>query len=177
MLASKAMLTASRALFATLALFIVTAAAIACGDGAATPPTPTTTTGAAGSPTANGFSPEPRLTSGKLVAFFPLHASAVTKAELTAVNPMGVKGVCFAASFEGLAEEARSFTMRVDNREATLDFAWTYAAAGNPRPPRACYELSEGLAVGRHTVAVAIRTSSDLTRPPIETVTWQFEVK
>lgn len=170
------MLTALRLPVIALSLLAAIAATVACGDGADTPPAPASTAGAS-SPSANTFGPEPVLTSGKLTAFYPLHASTVTRADLTAVNPLDVKGVCFAASFQGLAEEARSFTMRVDNREATLDFAWTYPQGNNPRPPRACYELSEGLTAGRHSVTVAIRTSSDLTRPPIETVSWQFDVK
>jgi len=168
----------------TLLLPLATAFALlaACGDGqdakptpgfrptaAATSPAGTTTTGSA-------FGPAPKLEKA-IVATFPEHGSAATRAALAAVNPLGTQGVCFSASFTGLPEQARSFRMTIDGQEATLKFGWTIPAADNPRPPRACYGESSSLAAGRHSVVVAVRATGTPSDPVIQQVTWEFDVK
>lgn len=154
-----------------------TAFVAACGDGK-TEVTPTipAAVATATAPTGTGFGPPPAASTAVL-DLFPRHATAVTRADLLAANPLDKIGVCFAASFTGLPDEARSFTMRVDGKESTLDFAWTVPAGNNPRPPRACYEESDKLAPGRHTVAVAVRASSSQQQAPRETITWEFDLK
>ena len=149
-----------------------------CGDGPDAPKTPSAGSPYAASPGAinASFGPAPKLEKA-VVALFPDHGTSVTRDQLAIQNPLGRTGVCFSGSFTGLAEQARSFRMTVDGKEATLQFEWTVPAPDNPRPPRACYLESAKLAVGRHKVGVTVRASGSPAEPVLQEVNWEFDIK
>ena len=149
-----------------------------CGDGPDRPSPSVASPTSVGSanPSTPPFGAAPRLEKA-VTAIFPEHGTSIPRDLLPLQNPLGRSGVCFAASFEGLPEQARSFRMSVDGIEATLQFEWTVPAANNPRPPRACYVDSAKLGVGRHAIAVQVRANSVPSSPVIQAVTWEFDVR
>ena len=149
-----------------------------CGDGPDRPSPSVASPTSVGStvPSVSAFGPAPRLEKA-VTAIFPEHGTSIPRDLLPLQNPLGRTGVCFAASFDGLPEQARSFRITLDGQEATLQFEWTVPAANNPRPPRACYTESARLTAGRHAVAVQVRSTSVPSAPVIQSVTWEFDVK
>ena len=159
-------------------LLVAALAVVGCGDGPDKPPSPSATPTAVRSalPPAPAFGAAPRLEKA-VTDTFPEHGTSIPRDLLPLQNPLGRSGVCFAASFEGLPEQARSFRMLVDGTEATLQFEWTVPAANNPRPPRACYVDSAKLGVGRHAIAVQVRANSVPSSPVIQAITWEFDIQ
>lgn len=184
MLASAERMNVKTALLASLVLGLVGFAA-ACGDGPDAPATPTvagTPVGAASGTVSTAATSTPVVgpapTLGRyVISIQPGHGEKVTQGATRTLNPNQPQGVCFTASFAEAPEQAQWFRMAVDGQEVTTKLTWIVSTGtAADKQGRACYALTAGLSVGRHTAAVSVQNPRSATEPTRQTVAWVFDV-
>src|SRR3990172_7266121 len=128
----------------------------ACGDGPDTPATTPTpgTTGTPGIP--DDFGPAPVL-GDNITSISPEHAAKVTQASTRTVNLGAPKGICAEVTFDGLPQYAQWFRIAVDGVEVTEELLWIVPTREAPTTGKVCFVPEAGLAVGKHTAAIAVQ--------------------
>lgn len=150
----------------------------ACGDGPDTPATTATpgapgVTGTAGIP--EDFGPAPVL-GGNITSITPEHAAKVTQASTRTVNLGDPKGICAQVTFDGLPQYAQWFRMAVDGVEVTEELLWIVPTREAPTTGKVCFVPEAGLAVGKHTAAIAVQDPNNPLAESKQVVGWAFEV-
>ena len=167
-----------RTLFAVSLIAALSLAAVACGDGPATP-AGTGTVGANALATAPGipadFGPAPTL-GGNVKTISPAHAALVTQASTRSPNAGIPKGLCAEVTFDGLPENAQWFRIALDGKEVTTKLTWIVATQVDPKDGKVCYAPAEGFTLGKHSAALSIQDPRNPASPSKQVVGWAFEV-
>lgn len=178
-----------RALLAATAIAALLPLSVACstssskttdsgGKLAQTPANQTVAPTKAGSPTPvvpDDFGPAPVL-GGNITAISPKHAAKVTQASTRSPNPQIPGGVCAEVNFTDLPENFQWFQMAVDDQRVTQKLTLVASTTVDPKNGKICYAPTEGLAVGKHTAAIAVQAPRDANVPTRQLVSWAFEV-
>ncbi|MEO8540172.1 MAG: hypothetical protein ABI577_10570 [bacterium] len=148
-----------------------------CGDGPVTETTPTVRPTPTSAVPADGFGPAPVL-GDNIVKVSPEHASHVTRASTITTNPLAPKGVCVDVTFDGLPQYGQAFRFIVDEKDVTAggDTSWRVASQTAPKDGTLCFSPKAGLAVGKHTAAIGVQDSTNVSAPFKQVVAWAFEV-
>jgi hypothetical protein len=150
----------------------------ACGDGPDTSGTPTAEpTPADGTPrpTPAGYGPAPVL-GGNIEAITPAHAAKVSQKSTVTTNQLNPKGVCAKVNFDGLPTTGQAFRFIVDGQEVTDKAVWIVASTTSPRDGTFCFAPDGGLVLGRHTAAIGVQSSTNVTDDYKQIVAWAFDV-
>lgn len=147
----------------------------ACGDGPDSPATGATP-GATGTPGIPAdFGPAPVL-GGNITKITPEHAAKVPQASTVTKNLGDPKGICAEVTFEGLPQYAQWFRMAVDGTEVTDQLLWIIPTREAPTTGKVCFTPEQGLAVGKHTAALAVQDPNNPLADSKQVVGWAFEV-
>ena len=153
----------------------------ACGDGPDVPPgsataAPTSADGTP-APTAQGYGPAPVL-GGNVEAVFPQHGTKVAQRTTVTTNQLDPKGVCAKVNFNGLPTSGQAFRFIVDGEDVTAagETSWIVASKVSPTDGTLCYSPKGGLVPGRHTAAIGVQASTNVTDPYKQIVAWAFDV-
>ena len=152
----------------------------ACGDGPDTSGTPTAEpTPADGTPrpTPAGYGPAPVL-GGNVEAVSPAHAAKVTQKSTVTTNQLDPKGICAKVNFDGLPTSGQAFRFIVDGKDVTAagDTTWIVPDQKSPKDGTLCFAPKGGLVLGRHTAAIGVQSSTNVTDPYKQIVAWAFDV-
>lgn len=145
----------------------------ACGDG---PDAPAATPGATGTPgIPEDFGPAPVL-GGNITSITPEHGASVTQASTRTTNLGNPRGICAEVTFDGLPQYAQWFRMAVDGVEVTEELLWIVPTREQPTTGKVCFTPEAGLAVGKHTAALAVQDPNNPLADSKQVVGWAFEV-
>jgi hypothetical protein len=174
-----------RAAAAACAAVILSATLAACGGGGGErDPRPTRTLPATGpTQTARALTPTPTPQVGAnptlgnyIPAITPGNGQTVTQLDTQTRDPNRPRGVCFQADFKDLQETGLWFRMAFDGKEVTEQLVWIVSNREDPEGGRACYAPPQGFTIGRHQVAVSVRSPNNPNEPPRQLVAWTFDV-
>ncbi len=161
--------------FLPVALAAALLSSAACGDGPDAPATGSTP-GASGTPgIPDDFGPAPLL-GGNITKITPEHAAKVPQSSTVTTNLGDPKGICAEVTFDGLPQYAQWFRMAVDGVEVTEQLLWIVPTREAPTRGKVCFTPEKGLAVGKHTAALAVQDPNNPLADSKQVVGWAFEV-
>lgn len=152
----------------------------ACGDGADTSGTPTvaaTEEGGTPAATPRGHGPAPVL-GGNIEQISPAHAASVPRASTITRDPGSPRGVCATVNFDGVPTNGQAFRFIVDGQDVTAagETVWILPDAVSPTGGTFCFSPKAGLQLGRHTAAIGVQASANVTDDYKQIVAWAFDV-